>query len=205
MKAEPADNPLIALTEFSELLSELSPRQIADADSLPIEKRRSERRAVYSLINRHISHGLILTHEPDGSPMLQYPDSTPFSGHFSLSHCRTAAAIAFSPTRHIGVDIEDASPRLRRIVDKFLSDDEKRLLSPLTDKQLLAAWTFKEAAFKCLGNSRLALSDIIIENICDCESSTEIHASSIAGQAEGRISFSPGSKRAIAVAVRLIP
>lgn len=205
MTANQAGEPIIAIAELPESPAGLSQLQIANAESLPIGKRRAERKAVYGLINRHISHGLILSHNSDGAPILLYPGSTPFPGYFSLSHCRTAAAIVYSPIRHIGIDIEDASPRLRRIVDKFLSEGEKRLIFPLTDKNLLAAWTFKEAAFKCLGDSRLVLSGIIIESLHDEGPSIAIRASSISGKAEGHVTFSPGNERAIAVALRLMP
>lgn len=166
-----SDDTIIAYSELNGQPAGLTPRQEADAQSLTIEKRRAERRAVYALINKCIAPGLQLAHNPDGAPYLLHPDGTPFGGYFSLSHCQTAVAIAYSASRRIGIDIEDASPRLRHIADKYLSPDEKQLLAPLTYPRLLAAWTFKEAAFKSLGNPRLVLSGILIDRITSLKDS----------------------------------
>lgn len=196
--------PVIAVAEIPGASAELSPQQIADVETLHIEKRRAERRAVYSLINRHISPGLTLSHRPDGSPLLIRKDGTTYPGHFSLSHCRTAAAIAYHPVHPIGIDIEDSTPRLSRIADKYLSDREKQLLAPLDNKMLLAAWTFKEAAFKSLGDRQLVMSGINIESI-DADGSTLImRATTATARIEGSIAFSPGDARATAIVTAIV-
>lgn len=205
MSPDSVADPIIAVAELSEPVSELSSQQLADAEQFQIEKRRAERRAVYSLINRHIAPGLILGHRPDGSPIILNRDGTPFPGHFSLSHCRTAAAIAYSNVRPVGIDIEDTTPRLSRLADKYLSAKEQQLLRPLDSKMLLAAWTFKEAAFKSLGDSQLVLSRIIIESVADDGLTMKMEASAPAAQVEGSITFSPDTTRAIAVATPLLP
>jgi phosphopantetheine--protein transferase-like protein len=85
--------------------------------------------------------------------------------HFSISHSGYfAAAIASSKSR-VGVDIEMISPRIHRIADKFLSDDEKDFFNEdykmfldqwdLKDKvhteYLTLMWSAKEAVYKWHG------------------------------------------------------
>ena len=63
--------------------------------------------------------------------------------HFSISHSGDfAAAIASSKSR-VGVDIEMITPRIHRIADKFLSDDEKDFFNE-DYKMFLDQWNLKD-------------------------------------------------------------
>lgn len=70
--------------------------------------------------------------------------------HFSISHCSNYAAAIVSSTHRVGIDIEIASEKIKRIAYKFVHESEKQLLQPSTlNYQLLTIlWSAKEALFK---------------------------------------------------------
>lgn len=49
--------------------------------------------------------------------------------HFSISHCGDYAAAIVSKDKRVGIDIEIPAEKILRIKDKFLSDNEKQILS----------------------------------------------------------------------------
>jgi phosphopantetheinyl transferase len=97
--------------------------------------------------------------------------------HFSISHCGDFAAAIVSKDSRVGIDIEIAAEKIWLIRDKFLSEDEKRMLKakssmlnaggslknfqiksddsePIThNPQLITLfWSAKEAVFKWFGD-----------------------------------------------------
>ncbi|RXK86542.1 4'-phosphopantetheinyl transferase family protein [Filimonas effusa] len=73
--------------------------------------------------------------------------------HFSISHCGDFAAAIVSKTKRVGVDIEIPTPKVLKIVPKFLHREEREhfnLLEPAAQDILKATllWSAKEAAFK---------------------------------------------------------
>ncbi len=71
--------------------------------------------------------------------------------HFSISHCGEFAAVIVSRTKRVGVDIEQMSPKIERIREKFLSaEDGPAFQSPSLFVTTLA-WSCKEAIFKWWG------------------------------------------------------
>ena len=80
--------------------------------------------------------------------------------HFSISHCGDYAAAIASKTNRVGVDIEVISEKIERIRDKFLSAEEQKMVSGITNTQhtrsnaqmLTLAWGIKETIFKWYGS-----------------------------------------------------
>lgn len=77
--------------------------------------------------------------------------------HFSISHCGHYAAAIASSEQRVGIDIEQPTEKIFRVIHKFLNEDEKSLLDkPMGTKQLLQTvtlmWSSKEAMFKWYGN-----------------------------------------------------
>jgi len=72
--------------------------------------------------------------------------------HFSLSHCKGFAACAISETKPIGIDIEILHDRITKVAHKFLHEEEKNLVSALSQdaqlNQLGFYWAAKEAMYK---------------------------------------------------------
>ncbi|MGN0033477.1 MAG: 4'-phosphopantetheinyl transferase family protein [Candidatus Limimorpha sp.] len=91
---------------------------------------------------------LAFTYNEHGKPFLtKQPDL-----FFSISHCKSAVAVALSNTE-IGVDIEETSRFRDSLVRYVCNDDEIREIEDSKDKSLafIKLWTRKEAVFKFLG------------------------------------------------------
>ncbi len=72
--------------------------------------------------------------------------------HFSISHCGNYAAVVVSRQYRVGVDVEQATPKIEKIIHKFLSAQEQLLL-PLGDisKTGTLFWSVKESVYKWKG------------------------------------------------------
>jgi 4'-phosphopantetheinyl transferase EntD len=98
------------------------------------------------------------------------------SFHFSISHCGDFAAAVVSRHLRVGIDVEEATPRIRRIIPKFLHPEERAWLesdpqtgytpdgpaedwSPYIVPTLM--WSVKEAVFKWYGDGGVDFSDHI--------------------------------------------
>lgn len=77
--------------------------------------------------------------------------------HFiSFSHTRGYAAMAISPSREVGIDIEVYRPGILRVREKFMHEEEKKSLEPETEiEQLTYFWGAKESIVKIEGDRRL--------------------------------------------------
>lgn len=76
--------------------------------------------------------------------------------HFSISHCGNYAAAIASAQQRVGIDIEQPTEKIFRIIHKFLNADERQILNePMSSSQLLQTatllWSAKEAMFKWYG------------------------------------------------------
>jgi phosphopantetheinyl transferase len=79
--------------------------------------------------------------------------------HFSISHCSDFAAVIVSKTGRVGIDIEIITPKVERIMNKFLNEEEKKMLDgdheskgnkqfAIKNQQLTLMWCCKEAVYK---------------------------------------------------------
>ncbi|HTM91043.1 MAG TPA: 4'-phosphopantetheinyl transferase superfamily protein, partial [Flavisolibacter sp.] len=74
--------------------------------------------------------------------------------HFSISHCDDYAAAIVSTTERVGVDVEVPTPKIERIKNKFLNEEELILLdnrnckSEILNSKLTLMWCCKEAVYK---------------------------------------------------------
>ena len=95
--------------------------------------------------------------------------------HFSISHCGNMAAALVSSTVRVGVDVEEATPKINRILHKFLHPSELDWLVEqpvfstvinMTDPAsayLLPTllWSAKESVFKWYGSGQVDFSEHI--------------------------------------------
>ncbi len=91
--------------------------------------------------------------------------------HFSISHCGDFAAAIVSKTNRVGVDIEIVTPKIEKIKQKFLSENENQILNDQQSTingqqstisyQLTMLWSCKEAVFKWYGLGELDFKDHI--------------------------------------------
>lgn len=72
--------------------------------------------------------------------------------HFSISHCGNYAAAIVSTEKRVGIDIEQPTERILRVIRKFLGENEISLIFPHNTEQLVKMgtlfWSVKEAMFK---------------------------------------------------------
>jgi phosphopantetheinyl transferase len=98
------------------------------------------------------------------------------SYHFSISHCGKMAAAAVSTSLRVGADVEEASPKIERVLHKFLHPKE---LDWLKEQRMVASdlsasshssnphllptllWSAKESVYKWYGSGQVDFSDHI--------------------------------------------
>ncbi len=85
--------------------------------------------------------------------------------HFSISHCGDYAAALVSSNARVGIDIENITPRVERIKEKFLHPDELLFVHQHTMEQQIALltllWSAKEAMFKWWGKGDVDFSEVL--------------------------------------------
>ncbi len=72
--------------------------------------------------------------------------------HFSISHCGEYAAVIISDSCRVGIDVEHITPKILRVMHKFLSNAERKIFNDCSEEEAATiAWTCKEAVFKWYG------------------------------------------------------
>lgn len=72
--------------------------------------------------------------------------------HFSISHCGDYAAAIVSKTHRVGVDVEQVTEKIGRIMPKFLSTEEFFLIPRgAIEKTATLFWSAKESIYKWQG------------------------------------------------------
>ena len=93
---------------------------------------------------------IFLDISPSGKPFLKDK-----SYEISLSHSSEYVAVVLSD-RLVGIDIQQANPKLERIKGKFISDEEFDWFKDQIDFDLIHHfWGAKEALFKAYGNGKV--------------------------------------------------
>lgn len=90
----------------------------------------------------------LFTFNKYGKPMLaDHPDI-----HFSLSHCREAAACVVS-SAPVGIDVESLSSYDAELVERVMNTEEQQLISRSPNPRLafIRLWTMKESLLKLTG------------------------------------------------------
>ena len=73
--------------------------------------------------------------------------------HFSISHCGDYAAVVVSKAYRVGVDVELITDKVEKIIHKFLSKQEKKLLqADAVNKTATLLWSVKESVYKWKGS-----------------------------------------------------
>ena len=108
--------------------------------------------------------------DPSGRPRLVFaPESTAgVVGDCSLSHKGrfVCAATSSAAGATIGVDIEEVSPRLRRLADQFAHERDTLLGSRPAEERLAILWALKEECSKVVGRGlAMALRTVICQEI----------------------------------------
>jgi len=113
--------------------------------------RQKEWLCIRALLQKITGQIAKIEYDVFGKPFLKN-----YTGSFSITHCQNYAAIAFSPTHSVGIDIEKYSDQVLKIVPRFLNAQELNVLkkSKLAYPELLA-WCAKEVLFKIYGKGQV--------------------------------------------------
>jgi phosphopantetheinyl transferase len=125
--------------------------------------------------------------DPRGRPRLVFAPgpATGVVADCSLSHKGrfVCAATSSAPGARIGVDIEEISPRLRRLAGQFAHERDRVLGSRPEDERLAILWTLKEACSKVVGHGlAMALREVACEEIAPGRHRVTTDALELAGR-----------------------
>ena len=156
---------------FEESLRLLNDSDINYINSIKSDKRKKEVAVTLLNIKKVFGKEALLLHNENGKPFLKN-----ISTHISISHSENLLCIAYSDKFDVGIDIQFWKNALIRTTEKFLSNEEQKMLDvalpsirlsfsqkmlDVKDKNtLLKSWTTKEAAYKILNIKNLSLKDI---------------------------------------------
>lgn len=118
----------------------LSPKEEERLDQYNVERRKKDFLIARFLLQRLIPEAEISYH-PNGKPYLSKGD------HFiSISHSKDLVAIYIHRDKTVGIDIEYISPRVEKLKERFLSQEEIQEANTL--EKLTLMWSAKECLFK---------------------------------------------------------
>lgn len=136
----------------SELLSSMPSLSAAHSalNTFKSEARIREMLSVHALLYVMTgSNGVVVNHNADGKPSIP-------GWHVSISHTKGYAAVILSKTDDVAVDIEYFSPRVSKIVDRFMRNDEDRG----TLSHQLINWSAKETIYKYFSSQNLHYTEM---------------------------------------------
>lgn len=108
-----------------------------------------QRAAAYRLLGELTGGEVVVEHDDKGAPYL--PDHPELS--VSISHCRTAVAVAVSPESRVGIDVECRRKIGEGLLERVCTADEQAAVRAAADPTMafLQLWTRKEAVLKLRG------------------------------------------------------
>ena len=112
-------------------------------------KTHAEQSAAARRLLLQLAGSGIVAYRDSGAPYLpEHPEL-----HISISHCRTAVAVAVCADRPVGIDIECRRSINTSLIQRVCTTEESYLIQQSDDPALafLRLWTRKEAVLKCRG------------------------------------------------------
>ena len=131
-------------------------------------QRERERALAYDILCRLLDEERPrLEHDDKGAPFL--PDHPEFS--VSISHCRTAVAVAVSPEGRVGIDVECHRKISEGLLERVCTVEEQAAVRIAKDPTMafLQLWTCKEAVLKMRGTGIQgfgSMVDALSDNSC---------------------------------------
>jgi len=148
------NHSLYAIWQITETAEELrsaitlSPGEESLYRSFVAESRKKQWLA-YRLLLRHLlaPDDIVIEYDHAGKPFLAGTDL-----HISVTHTEDLAGVIISRNARVGIDIEKIKPRIEKVRDKFISEEESFFIMKETEpEQLTITWCAKEALYKLYG------------------------------------------------------
>jgi len=138
------------LTESVETLKgqlDMTEQEKTGFDKINSDKRRLEFLGIRVALNALLGKEIHIEYDLEGKPHL-----SDRSYQISISHSNKWIAVMAHPSRMVGIDIECPTDKIQKLYRRFLSRTEQAELSDGKDiRQLLLAWSGKEALYKIIG------------------------------------------------------
>jgi len=138
------------LTESVETLKgqlDMTEQEKIGFDKINSDKRRLEFLGIRVALNALLGKEIHIEYDLEGKPHL-----SDRSYQISISHSNKWIAVMAHPSRMVGIDIECPTDKIQKLYRRFLSRTEQAELSDGKDiRQLLLAWSGKEALYKIIG------------------------------------------------------
>ena len=157
----PNDSLLCKLWRIDELEEIMDPNNELNSEDYQILLKRKANHLRNQFLASRKLIGLI---NPD--LRISYKEDIPIlsdNRNISISHSDEIVTVLISKENGIGVDVEKINNKVQSVASKFLSSNEIRFFgkAPST-RQLIRAWTAKEAVYKALRKPGINFSDNII-------------------------------------------
>jgi len=152
------EHTLYAIWQISESVDELrSAISLREGEEILYQSFVAESRKKQWLAYRLLIRNLL---KPDDFPVEYDQSGKPFLAgsdfHISVTHTEDLAAVIISHHARVGIDIEKIKPRIEKVRDKFLSQEESASVGKERElEQLTIAWCAKEALYKLYGRRNL--------------------------------------------------
>jgi phosphopantetheinyl transferase len=140
----------------------LSKLQLDDEEKKKYIEFRTDQRRAHWLAYRHILKNVVkkgneirVKYDENSKPFIDLSDD-----HISVSHSGDYAAVIISHRHPVGIDIERISPRLHKVADKFMNEQETgNSPDQMSTGDLCLHWSAKEALYKLYGKRNLDFKD----------------------------------------------
>ena len=143
------NNVKIALLKVDDISSEIPQKTVIEVSKS--RSRLREKSGVSALLHTfHPNNKLV--YNANGKPFL-----SPETFAISISHNQEWIGLAWSTLNHLGLDIERINPRIEKITNRFLHDEELIFVKTLRDKTVV--WCIKECLIKLTDNKKLNLKN----------------------------------------------
>ena len=157
----PADTRVLAWRldeDPSQLLALCREQGIPCEDLTVLPPKRQREKAAERLLLRHaLGRPTILSHTPQGAPMIDGD-----SMNISITHTQRLVALTLNERQVIGLDAETVDrQQVVRVRDKFLNAGEQQFIAADDQEMLVVAWTVKEAVIKAERNSAIDWTNAI--------------------------------------------
>ena len=138
------NNVFLALVEVDEI--EILFPQNKTSNTIHTRKRFLEKEGIKYLLKKHLPKNTLI-YNKNGKPHLKE------GGYLSISHSKSLIGLAWSHEINIGLDIEEISPKIDKIHNRFIHDLEKEIA--ITQEEKTIIWCVKEAMVKILDNKSI--------------------------------------------------
>ncbi|MDG2330000.1 MAG: 4'-phosphopantetheinyl transferase superfamily protein [Flavobacteriales bacterium] len=135
------------------------------------QQRQKQFLAVRILCSKLIGTCKIM-YRPGGMPYLFEKEQ-----HISISHSHNYVAIIISTTPFIGIDIQKIDNKILRIRNRFVNDEDKKIIDFENIKHLTLLWCVKESLYKINGDPKVFFKEHMRLDQWDNQTPNQLKAS----------------------------